>query len=1098
MVACPANLTNISYGSFVSNHSGLLTYVSQQLSTFLGYSTQQIHGQRVDFFFPANQRENFIKKHEEDFAKPGEQLQTNFLLQGDGCIIPVTIHSVLLNGGAEGLKLHTVLPAISVENGILSDKMSHSDFASVLQESIKPVLFTRTGGSIIFANKAACQLFGYTATEFISVPRSGIFFNEDNTHLKNLLDKREQKGSLTCNLVGRKKTGEKIVTEVTSTLYHAADGQEYATSIITLVDSTSTELELELLMNYTEESFVLINRDLQIVRFNRQFYTLYKQYFGLEVEKGKSILSYSPVENKDQLAALYQKVLAGETINTELKIPLEEGQIIFQLKYKPATDSQGEINGVFVSGIDITDKKYLENLHQGNERRYKALVENGSDGVAILTAEGEPKYLSPSVEKLLGYTLSESEKLSMFALTHPNDQEKVLKIWQTVLKHPGVPISGVTTRMLHKDGTWRWMQDTITNMLHDPAIGGIIDNFRDVTELVDAHEDLLQKQFHVELAETNYREIFEKANDGILIFNIENGLLNDVNQRALELVGCTREEILCSPRKRFESGNPNFSVATALQNFRMAVEGKPQSFEWLIRRWDGIESWMEVSLKRATIAGSDRVLAFFRAIDNRKAVDEEMEKLSRIARETNNAVVITDEFGNIQWVNEAFERMTEYSTDEVIGENPDEFLHGVETSEVAKRYMRIKKVNKRSFTCDVLNYAKSGRKYWVRMESQPRLNKYGNLVGFFALQTDITSERIAQSLVKHSEERYRSLFDFNPSCIFIWDPATLKILEVNNKTAEVYGYSKEEFQNMSMLNFRPESEYPQMRMVAQEFLENRRTGFKGLINHYNNRGELMPMSFESTLVTYDGKKAVLAMGENIEERLKLEQELEHERTRRQFEITAAVLATQEKERKEIGEELHDNVNQILAGAILYLGLSRKEIVKDIPFMNEAEKLLHAAIFELRNISHSLIPPRLPELSLADSLANIITLSEHSGIKITTRFEHIEEHAISENLKLTIYRIVQEQFNNILKHAKAKTIHLSVVNNNETVTLLIKDDGVGFSTGRKTKGVGLMNIKARASLYDSKVQIDSSPGNGCELKIRFKMNYNPVSNTQEDV
>ncbi len=225
-------------------------------------------------------------------------------------------------------------------------------------------------------------------------------------------------------------------------------------------------------------------------------------------------------------------------------------------------------------------------------------------------------------------------------------------------------------------------------------------------------------------------------------------------------------------------------------------------------------------------------------------------------------------------------------------------------------------------------------------------------------------------------------------------------------------------------------------------------------------------------------------------------QLEEERTKKQFEITAAVLATQEKERKEIGEELHDNVNQILAGAILYLGLSRKEIVKDIPFLTEAEKLLNAAIFELRNISHSLIPPRLPELSLEDSLENVITLSELSGIKISTRFEHIEEHAISANLKLTIYRIVQEHFTNILKHAKATNIYLTVVNHNDIVSLVIKDDGIGFDPARKTKGVGLMNIRARASLYNSRVTIISSPGNGCELKIHFKATYKPA-NAPED-
>lgn len=85
----------------------------------------------------------------------------------------------------------------------------------------------------------------------------------------------------------------------------------------------------------------------------------------------------------------------------------------------------------------------------------------------------------------------------------------------------------------------------------------------------------------------------------------------------------------------------------------------------------------------------------------------------------------------------------------------------------------------------------------------------------------------------------------------------------------------------------------------------------------------------------------------------------------------------------------------------------------------------------------------------------------------------------------------------MKHARATSIHLSVVNENNIVTLVIKDNGTGFDPKIKTKGVGLMNIRARASLYNSRVSIVSSPGNGCELQIRFKATYNP-SNGQEQV
>ena len=289
---------------------------------------------------------------------------------------------------------------------------------------------------------------------------------------------------------------------------------------------------------------------------------------------------------------------------------------------------------------------------------------------------------------------------------------------------------------------------------------------------------------------------------------------------------------------------------------------------------------------------------------------------------------------------------------------------------------------------------------------------------------------------------------------------------------------------MTVLDFRPASDHTRMRALARAFFENNALTYTATREHFNKNGEILPMNYVSRCISYKGKIAILAMGTNIKEKLKLEKALEDERTQKQIEITEAVITAQENERKQIGEELHDNVNQILAGSLLYLGLSRKDIAKEIPFLKETEKLINAAIYELRNLSHSLIPPRLPESELSEALDNVIKVTAATGIAVYKEFVNIEKKLLSPKLQLAIYRIVQEQFGNILKHAKANNIYLSIINQNNVVQLSIKDDGQGFDTNLKSKGVGLMNIKARASLFDSKVTISSAVGRGCELKISF--------------
>jgi signal transduction histidine kinase len=106
------------------------------------------------------------------------------------------------------------------------------------------------------------------------------------------------------------------------------------------------------------------------------------------------------------------------------------------------------------------------------------------------------------------------------------------------------------------------------------------------------------------------------------------------------------------------------------------------------------------------------------------------------------------------------------------------------------------------------------------------------------------------------------------------------------------------------------------------------------------------------------------------------------------------------------------------------------------------------------------------------------------INVITEWNSFNENTSSDKLKLSIYRIVQEQLTNIFKYAKAQNAWLSLHQSPELVELVIKDDGVGFDTTEKQQGVGLQNISTRAEMHDGKMILESSPGNGCMLTVQF--------------
>ena len=125
-----------------------------------------------------------------------------------------------------------------------------------------------------------------------------------------------------------------------------------------------------------------------------------------------------------------------------------------------------------------------------------------------------------------------------------------------------------------------------------------------------------------------------------------------------------------------------------------------------------------------------------------------MERLSLIARETINAVIITDTEGKIEWINKAFEKMSGYLLHEVANTKPGSFLQGKETNPATVLYMAEQIEKRETFECEILNYSKSGEPYWVRISGQPLFDESGNISQFFALQENITERKKIEEQVR--------------------------------------------------------------------------------------------------------------------------------------------------------------------------------------------------------------------------------------------------------------------------------------------------------------------------------------------------------------
>lgn len=199
-------------------------------------------------------------------------------------------------------------------------------------------------------------------------------------------------------------------------------------------------------------------------------------------------------------------------------------------------------------------------------------------------------------------------------------------------------------------------------------------------------------------------------------------------------------------------------------------------------------------------------------------------------------------------------------------------------------------------------------------------------------------------------------------------------------------------------------------------------------------------------------------------------------------LTAIISSAQEKERKLIGQELHDNVNQILATVRLYIGMLNLPESSDMVIRQKAVEYLCMAIDEIKKVSGELVGTKQNEKSLVNRIHQIVD-DLHFSTHLVVEFKVSGRvSSISAGKELTLFRIVQEQIQNILKHSRAKQVNIDLEINNDEIFLSIRDNGVGFDPRKVSYGMGLNNIYERTETHGGSVELQAAKDIGCGLFV----------------
>jgi PAS domain S-box-containing protein len=249
------------------------------------------------------------------------------------------------------------------------------------------------------------------------------------------------------------------------------------------------------------------------------------------------------------------------------------------------------------SGISIS--ALAEVLHaarrraERNEQRFRALIENGRDVISVVSDDGVVRYASPTVAHTLGHAPEDLVGRDALELIHPDDRGRVGLLLDELRWEPGAS-RVVDYRVRDKGGTWLWLEGTVTNLLTDPAVGGMVCNVRDITGRKKAEEALRE-------SEARYRMLFERNQSGVLR-SAEDGRILDCNDSLARMLGYgSREEVLAlTVWDLYHRRADRRAVLARLRERAMLTD-----FEVRARRRDGGVAWLLGSLLRLEGAGDE-------------------------------------------------------------------------------------------------------------------------------------------------------------------------------------------------------------------------------------------------------------------------------------------------------------------------------------------------------------------------------------------------------------------------------------------------------------------------------------------------------------
>lgn len=551
----------------------------------------------------------------------------------------------------------------------------------------------------------------------------------------------------------------------------------------------NTELKFKLLIENSEDIITLMNRDRQIVYGSPSI----SKRLGYTLDEYYSLNPFDLIHPEDIQECLEKFDFAlnnpGEAIYFTARVRKKDGEYIYTEGTRTNLFHIPEINALVTNFRNITLRKEAEKQVKVNEIKFKALIENSHDGIAMVGVGRKLLYVTPSIQRIMGYSPEELIGADPGEYTHPDDLTQLLAKLEELAPKYGETIQA-EYRMKNNNGEYRWLRSNITNMLHEPALEAIIVNYEDITEVVKA-------QAQLEFDRNNTTALINSTAD--LMWSVDADVcLITANNHFIEAVKViTGHELKTGDGILFESGFSRKEMERWKERYEQVLTtGETLTIEDYFNM-NGYESWIEINMN--PITENNKVIGvacFSRDISERKQTEilllenqkmlAEAQRVARFGSWEMTLDNISDiDAAPLKWSDEVF-RIFGFEPGEVEVSNQlfTEMVHPEDREMVSETFRNALK-NSDTYQVEHRIVLRTGEEKIVYEQAEIIRDKNNNkALKIIGTVQDITERKKAEQSLKQAEANLRNILENTDTSYILLDREAY-IVSFNNQASEM-------------------------------------------------------------------------------------------------------------------------------------------------------------------------------------------------------------------------------------------------------------------------------------------------------------------------